>query len=199
MSFKDRFRDFQRIVWELKRLRDHNTSFKQDSLELFFFAEGTMVLLALERFMRIILGTEAKEKDTLPNLLEKATSAKLNLIQLPGTLSREETIRRLTKVRNTLMHGNYEQAATQGGLPTKDAYFGSSMYIADVEALYKIVNRIVKQIDPQTGQPRPRAAPEMQAYLSSPDFLDLKVAAFDEVPSPAPLVRQDVSGEPDTK
>src|SRR4051812_30550225 len=102
MTFKDRYVDFQRIVWELKRLRDHNMSFKHDSLDLFFFAEGTLVLLALERFVRIILGSEATEKDTLPNLLEKATSGRLDLIRIPGSLSRDEAIQRIKKVRNTL-------------------------------------------------------------------------------------------------
>src|SRR2546429_83248 len=116
MTFKEQYVDFQRIVWEVKRLRDHNLSFKNDSLELFFFAEGMMVLLALERFMRIILGGEALESDTLPGLLEKATSKRLDLVLLPGGLSRDETIRRIRHVRNTLMHGNYEQAAKEAGL-----------------------------------------------------------------------------------
>ena len=41
MTFLEQFVDFQRIVGELTRLRNHNCAFKEDSLELFFFAEGT--------------------------------------------------------------------------------------------------------------------------------------------------------------
>jgi hypothetical protein len=137
--------------------------------------------------MRMILGAEANEKDTLPNLLEKATSARLDLVVLPGRLDRAEFIRRIKDVRNTLMHGNFEQAAKQAGFASKEEYFKSGSYIADVEALYKVLNRIVKQIDRDTGRPHSRNHPDMQAYLMSDDFLDLRRAAQDEQPVSARL------------
>lgn len=189
MSFKEQYVEFQRIVGELKRLRDHNVSFDADSLELFFMAEGVMVLLALERFLRMILGAEARETDTLLPLLEKATSTRLDLLVLPGQLGRDETMRRITVVRNTLMHGNYEQAAKTSGSPSKEDYFRSGRYISEVELFYRVLNRIIKQINPDTGRPRPRNHPEMQTFLASPDFLDLRHAAADEASSPSRLVR----------
>jgi hypothetical protein len=175
------------MVGELSRLRAHNMSFEADSLELFFFAEGTVVLLALERFLRMILGTAATDRDTLPALLKKATSAPLNLIVLPGRLDTQETIKRIKEVRNTLAHGNYEQAARQSGLKTKEEYFKTGTYIAEVEGLFKVLNRIIKQIDAGTGRPHPRNHPDMQAYLKSEDFLDLRHAAHDEQPVKARL------------
>jgi len=187
MIFKDRFEEFKRMALELKRIRDHNVSFQGDSYELFFMAEGALTLLALERFLRMILGQDADEKDTLQNLLEKATSKSRDLIRLPGRLDRDETIRRIVAVRNVLMHGNYEQAAAKAGLSSKDDYFRSSQYINDVNALYKIANRIVAQIDHDTGQPRPRDSAEGKAYFSSPAFLDLGFDGPGEELSPSRL------------
>ena len=69
-----------------------------------------LTCLALERFLRIILGSEATDADTLHNLLEKATCQRLNLLTLPCD-DRQDGIRRIVAVRNTLLHGNYEQAA----------------------------------------------------------------------------------------
>lgn len=188
MTFKEHYVDFQRLALELSRLRAHNISFDADSLELFFFAEGALVLLALERFMRMILGSEASEKDTLPNLLEKATSTRLDLVVLPGGLDRAEFIRRISGVRNTLMHGNFEQAAKQAGFSSKDEYFRSGTYIGDVEALYKILNRIVAQVDRDTGRPHPRNHPDVQAFLNSDDFKDLRKVREEEKAQPARLV-----------
>lgn len=187
MTFKDRFEEFQRLALELKRIRDHNMSFTGDSYELFFMAEGALTLLALERFLRMILGQDANERDTLQPLLEKATSKSRDLILIPGGLDRHDAIRRIVAVRNVLMHGNYEQAAAKAGLPTKDDYFRSSQYIKDVNILYKIANRIVAQIDHDTGLPRRRDTPEGRAYFSSRAFLDLSFDGPGEELSPSRL------------
>jgi hypothetical protein len=189
MTFKDRHIEFQRIVQELSTLRNHNVSFEADSLDLFFIAEGALVLVALERFIRMILGPHATDADTLPSLLEKATSKRHGLVVLPGTLSREETISRIRKLRNALLHGNYEQAAKDARLSSKEEFFGK-VYIGYVETLYKILNRLVAQIDRETGLPRDRSTPAMQAYLASPEFLDLGNPSPEERYVPARLVRQ---------
>ncbi len=186
MTFKDQFIEFQRIALEIKRVRAHNLSFTADSLDLFFFAEGMLVLLAFERFLRMILGADAGEKDTLPNLLEKATSKERNLIVIPGRMDRDETIRAIRRVRNVLMHGNYEQAAKESGLASKDEYFRTGRYIKDVELLFKIMNRIVAQIDRDTGQPL--APPALATYLASRDFQDLAYEGAGERHQPRRLV-----------
>jgi hypothetical protein len=186
MTFKEQYQDFQRIALEIKRLRDHNVSFPGDSSDLFFFAEGTMVLLGIERFLRMILGADARQEHTLHNLLEMVTSSKRNLIVLPGGLQRDAMIRAIVKVRNVIMHGNYEQAAKESGLASKDDYFRSSRYIKDVELLYRLLNRMAAQIDPDTG--RRWLEPKLSAYLSSRDFLDLSHAGHGEEHTPSRLV-----------
>jgi hypothetical protein len=146
-------------------------------------AEGALVLLAFERFMRMILGSEATKYDTLPNLLEKATSRRLDLIRLPGGLSRDQTIAAIVRMRNVLAHANYEQAAKEAGLQHKDDYFKSGKYLFHVETLFRITNRLIKQIDPNTGKPHDRTNPGMVDFFRSPDFLDLSKPADDEKPS----------------
>jgi hypothetical protein len=179
MSFKEEFREFQEIVKELVSVRYHNLSFPQYDPNMLLMAEGVLVLLALERFLRMILGTEARGEDTLGDLLEKATSDRLDLVRLPGALDRERTVQVVAEVANTLARGDYEQAAKNAALKHKDEYFKSRAYIAEVERLYRILNRIIKQIDPETGKPRARSQ-EMQAFFASPDFLDLSKPALDE-------------------
>ncbi len=115
------------------------------------------------------------------------TSKSRDLIILPGGLDRDDTIRRMVAVRNVLMHGNYEQAAAKAGLASKDDYFRSSRYIKDVNILYKIANRIVAQIDHETGRPRRRDTPEGRAYFSSRAFLDLSFDGPGEELSPSRL------------
>jgi hypothetical protein len=62
------------MVLEPKRQRDHNVTFNGDGYDLFVMAEGALVVLVLERFLTMILGSEASEKDTMQNLLEKVLS-----------------------------------------------------------------------------------------------------------------------------
>jgi hypothetical protein len=194
-SFKEQFREFQRMALELKRLRDHNVTFPADSYELFFMAEGTLVVLTLERFLRMILGVDADERDTMQNLLEKVLSPKRNLIVLPAGLTRDQMREQIVEVRNFHMHGNYEQAAQKAGLPSKDAYFMSSKYIKSVERLYRITNRIVAQIDPETGKSRLND-PGAKAYFSSPEYNNLDIYGHDEVPEMIRMVPQKQLGSP---
>ncbi len=155
-TFKEQHQELQHIVRELVLVRDHNLKFKAGDPQdkLLHFAEGLLVLLALERFLRAVLGSDANERHTLQNLLEMATSAKRNLLTIPGTGTREQAIKAIAEVRNTLMHGNYEQAATGAGSQDVRAYFKSGQYISEVEWLYKLLDELMKQIDPATGKPR---------------------------------------------
>jgi len=183
MTFKDQYREFQEIAKELDYVRSHNLRFAKYDPSMLLMAEGSLVLLAFERFLRMILGNEATEADTLPSLLQKATSRRLDLIKLPGQLSRDETISRVVKIRNVLAHANYEQAAKEAGLQHKDDYFKTGIYLSQVEMLFRIVNRIIKQIDRDTGKPHDRLNPGMKSFFGSPDFLDLSKPAEDEKPS----------------
>ena len=149
--FKDQFKDFQHLARELKILREHNKSFKEgDSQDrLLLFAEGAIVLLTLERFLRILPGVEATERDTLPNLLEKATSESRNVLVLSAE-NRQDAIKKITDVRNTILHGNFEQAAKQAGVKGTEEYF-KTQYASEIETLYNLADSLVSQIDPATG------------------------------------------------
>jgi hypothetical protein len=66
MTFKDRNREFQEIAKELDYVRTHNLKFTKYDPSMLLMAEGALVLLAFERFMRMILGSEATKDDSGP-------------------------------------------------------------------------------------------------------------------------------------
>lgn len=116
---------------------------------MLLFAEAALVLIVLERFLRVILASEATEDDTLPNLLEKATSARLCMLKLPAA-DRAQAIREIKNVRNTILHGNYEQAARQAGCSSVTDYF-KRQFAPEIERLFQITDHLMAQIDPSTG------------------------------------------------
>jgi hypothetical protein len=128
-----RHRELQELVRELQWLRTHNLQFKDGDpqQDILLFAEGAMVLLVLERFLRVILGADATERDTLISLLEKSTSERLGLLTLPHR-DRATTIWQLGDVRNTLLHGNYEQAAAGARRASVAEYFKSGVYASQL-------------------------------------------------------------------
>src|SRR5438309_1699039 len=105
-TFKDENRAMSELVRELLLLRKHNLQFKEGDLQdtILMFAEAALVCLVMEHFVRIVLGPDAHDGDTLRPLLEKAVRKKL--IRLPWD-DQKEGIRRVCKVRNTLLHANY--------------------------------------------------------------------------------------------
>jgi len=180
MTFKDQHREFQFMMLEFARLRRHNlASIGRDERSLFMFGEGVLIIVATERFLRMILPpSEMEEKDTLPNLLEKASGKRLDLIVLPG--DRQDVIKRAKTIRNTILHGNFEQAAALRDLSGMRDYFKSSAYIQDVEFIFRVLNRVICQIDSETGKPHPRDWHEMRTFLCSPAFLDMSQPNGDE-------------------
>lgn len=153
-SFKNRNRELQELVREWDVVRKHNLRFREGDSQhdLLMFAEGALLLVALERFLRCVLGSNATDQDTLPNLLEKAMSKRLALISPPGG-DKKSLIKAVTNFRNALLHGNFEQAARWSGHATAVEYFKKS-YASELETAYKIANAIIRQIDPDTGLPK---------------------------------------------
>ena len=151
-SFKDRYRDFQELVRELNVVRTHNLRFKAGDPQetLLLMSEAALILVVLERFLRMIV-PDGSEDDTLRNLLEKATSRTRRLLILPG--DRDTVIGQMVDIRNTLLHGNYEQAATQSGCSNVEEYF-RTQFAPEVEGMYRLVNLMVAQIDVETGSPK---------------------------------------------
>lgn len=113
------------------------------------FAEASLVLVVLERFLRIVV-TDSTERHTLPNLLEMATSRRRGLLRLPGS---PEIIRtRVSSIRNTLLHGNYEQAMERAGCSTVAEYFKTA-FAREIEEIYQFTDMLMRQIDPDSGEP----------------------------------------------
>jgi hypothetical protein len=164
VTFKDRYGEFQQIVRELMKIRDHNRRFKEGDPQddLFLFAEASLGLLALERFLRILPGVKATERDTLRNLMERATSRKGGVLQfvdlgsgqpITDEARRQQVIDEITRLRNCLQHGNYEQVAAWAGVSTPAEFFKKS-FASEIEMVYRITDRLVAQIDENTGEPR---------------------------------------------
>jgi len=65
-TFKDQHPELQYLVKEVMLVREHNLRCvaENDRGHLLIFAEGALVLLALERFVRIVLGPRATHRDT---------------------------------------------------------------------------------------------------------------------------------------
>lgn len=152
-TFKEQHRSFQYLALELKNLREHNLRFKEGDPQdgILMFAEAAVVLVAIERFLRMILVEEVNNA-TIYNLLQMATGTARRLITLPDN-DRDDAIRRITEVRNTLMHGNYEQAAEALGC-TVNEYF-KRYFSSEIEQLFNLLDGMLKQIDPETGRPYP--------------------------------------------
>jgi hypothetical protein len=151
-AFKDQHRELQELAREVLVLRTHNLQFKEGDPQdqLLMAAEGAMILVCLERFLRAVLGIEATNGDTLHSLLEKVFSEKrYDQLEVPGG-DREHLIELVTGLRNGLLHGDFEQLARRAGSSTTREYFKHS-YARDLEALYKILNNMMSQIDVSTG------------------------------------------------
>lgn len=151
-TFKERHPEMQHLARELHLLRSHNLTFKQGDPQdkLLMFAEAALVTLAIERFVRIVLGDEAPEGATIYNLLQKAVSK--GLLRVPWD-DQQDGIKKIANVRNTLLHGNYEQAAKQAGRASVAEFFAND-FAGEIEELYRIADYLAKQIDTETGKPR---------------------------------------------
>jgi HSP90 family molecular chaperone len=100
MEFKDKYRDLQELIREHTLIRDHNKEIKEGESQdkLLLFSEASLILVILERFLRILPGCQATDTDTLPNLLEKATSKSRKVLQLKITEKNALIIRAFKKV-----------------------------------------------------------------------------------------------------
>jgi len=152
-TFKDRHREMQEIARELALLRSGNLRHREGDPQerLLLISEAALTCLALERFVRIVLGSDAAPSDTLYNLLQKAVSSRRRLLRLPWD-DQEDGIRRVVNVRNTLLHGNYETAAQAEGCATVAEYF-KTKFASETERMFEILDHLMKQIDPHSGLP----------------------------------------------
>lgn len=144
MIFKDKYREFQELAREHDFLRKHNMGIpKDDQSRLLLFAEGALIIIMLERFLRILPGLQAKDTETLGPLLKRVVDQKILVISLQD---REDMLH----IRNTILHGNFEQAAKQAKVSSKEEYF-KTQYVPKIERFYSFLDQLVDQIDPETG------------------------------------------------
>ena len=54
-------------------------------------------------------------------------------------------------MRNTLQHGNYEQAAKQAGLASVTEYF-QKIFASEVETLFRVLADLIDQVDPKMAK-----------------------------------------------
>jgi hypothetical protein len=160
-TFKDENLAMQHLARELVLIRKHNKSFKegdpQDTLML--HAEAGLVCTALEHFVRMLLGADALDNDTLPHLLEKAVSRKL--VELPFN-HQQCGIRQVVRIRNTLLHGNFAQAARQAKKASVADYF-KTVFATDLEGMFKVSDFVMAQVNHNTGK---RFAPLVEVVVN---------------------------------
>jgi len=134
------------MIRELNLLRKHNISKKKKQTKLLLLAEGSLTLIALERFLRMFLNNYSSN-NTLYNLLELSIKNGITI----NAIENKKAIKSLTNIRNTIMHANYEQAIADIPYETVEEYFKYE-YIAEIEFIYNLLNNIVKQVDINTGK-----------------------------------------------
>lgn len=148
--FKDENRALQELVRELRLVRNHNLTFKDgDNLaEVLLFAEAGLVCMTFEHFVRVVVGNDGPANATLYNLLEIAVSK--DLIRLPWD-DQQDGIKKVCAVRNSILHGNYAQAAREAGKASVAEYF-KTVFASEIEVMYAVVDDLMKQIDVNTGK-----------------------------------------------
>jgi hypothetical protein len=128
-----------------------NLEFKEGDPQhaLLMFAEAAVVCMAMEHFVRIVLGSTAPADATLFNLLQLAVTR--GLLKVPWD-DQSDGIKRIVAVRNSLLHGNYAQAAREAGCTSVADYF-RTQFAGEIETMTKVTDYIMRQIDPATGRP----------------------------------------------
>lgn len=153
-TFKENYKDFAILCRELMLVREHNKKFESGEDQKYFliYSEAMLTLLTLERFLRVIPALKAKKSDFLKDLLKRALDPKNPILVCPGC-DIDILIKEINGVRNTLVHGNFEQAALECGLASKDEYLKTQL-LPEIETIFKILEILLDQIDIDTGETR---------------------------------------------
>lgn len=146
-SFKEKYLDLQHIAREVLILHRRNQSLGPFAVQDgFLFAQGTLTLLALERFLRAIL-QDASDGDKFRSLLTRAFDS--GLLEPPFE-DRTIAIQRICDFRNALAHGNFGQAARAAGARSVREYL-DTRFAAEARHMLEVVDKLMAQIDPATG------------------------------------------------
>jgi len=152
----------RRILHEYMNVRAHNERCLDALPQALLVTEGSLALLFIERFLRVLLNHEVAETDTLASLFERATGRRVNAIDpplgfahLPGPRSTNERNREffadhvVDRLRNPLMHANYEQAMDGSRATDAADYLASGAYRGDLETLNQVVLQLAAEFDEQ--------------------------------------------------
>jgi hypothetical protein len=154
-SFVQQHPELHRLLIEFLAIRGFHTDIVEPrnahDTEGFLFAEASLVFMALERFLRIVVPT-ATPRDKIDDLLESATGGATPLLTLPGPRPREVLIADVKAVRDALQHGNFEQAAKMHATRTppvtnKREYFRTAAFSRDVHEITLILGHLLQQRD----------------------------------------------------
>jgi len=121
--------------------------------EILVFAEASLVMLAFEHFLRVLLKDEAQDHHTLPPLLKMALEPDRGLLDPPTGMSIVDTVKLVKEFRNSLMHGNIQQASTRAGCATVLEYLAGP-FGTETKQVFDILSALLGQIDPETGRRR---------------------------------------------
>lgn len=157
-SFRELHPDFEELLCEIDCVRAHNFDIERGASQQhpLIVAEGALIVLALERFLRIVLAQRATSSHTLHNLLEMAASG--NDPMFPRN---EGLIKALTTVRNVTMHGNFELGAAnyvhkfpeRTSMPARSvADFLRTSFGNDIAVIYGYLLALVDKFDPECAR-----------------------------------------------
>lgn len=160
-SFRELHPDFEELLCEIDCVRAHNFDIERGASQQhrLIVAEGALIVLALERFLRIVLAARATSGDTLHNLLEKAASGNDPL--LPRDDRTDLMIKLLTTVRNVTLHGNFEQGAAnyKHKFPERAsmqertvAEYVRTSFGNDTAVIYGYLIALIQQFDPDCAR-----------------------------------------------
>lgn len=151
-TFKEKQLLFGEMARELSVLLKHNTEMAraQRQTEIIVFAQAALVLVAFESFLRVLLEGVATDDHTLPNLLQMALAKKRRLFDPPAGMSRKDMESAVVDFRNSLLHGNVQQAAKRAGCGSLPEYL-TGPFAAETARVYDILSAVIAQIDPNTG------------------------------------------------
>ena len=113
LTFKETYRDLQELVREHSLLRTHNRSFgpEDSQVQLLLFAEAALILIIIERFLRILPDFQFNDRATLGDMLRAATNGPSPTLRVSPKI-----VKGVISIRNSILHGNFEQAASGCGL-----------------------------------------------------------------------------------
>lgn len=156
-SFKDQYKDLQYLIRDMLKLRKFNNEQNKNGTpnEALLFAEASVLCVAFERFLRIVPAINAKDGDTLSDLLNHAFSKKNPVFKSVHSASTEVFKKVIRDVRNGILHGLFDDLAEPykkaGKISNTEEYFQKGHFTQDMEIIFEAFIKLIDQVDLETG------------------------------------------------